>query len=325
MTLHRSITRLLLLASGLAVLTACQDTFRQDDEMVVTRPVAVVNNEEITFDAFQNAYQEFFAHWENFIVDDFDKEEVKRLILDNMIEDILLDQEARRRGIEIKEDVLRARVDLELNAEGDAPMDERTGSPDKKQDEWVAFFKRRMIHEKLIQREVVSKIRVSDGQSRAYYKAHQNEFIQPEQVRVRHIAVETRGDFDSVVRQLARGRDFISLVREYSITPDRVADGDLGYVERGVMPPEFDQVIFRMGAIGAINVSRPAQTQMGYHLFRLEGVKVRQQMGYLDALPRIRDVLVEEKQSEAYGEWLNSLRSKATIRLDASFLKTELG
>ncbi len=148
----------------------------------------------------------------------------------------------------------------------------------------------------------------------------------PERVRVRHLAVGSRSDYNKVVRALRRDADFVELVRKHSITPDRARDGDLGFVERGVLPAELEQAIFKLPSIGSINPTRkPVKTQLGYHLFRLEGRKPGAQLKFSEALPLIRKVLVERKQPAAFQAWMQALREKATIRINKKLLNTQTG
>ncbi len=141
---------------------------------------------------------------------------------------------------------------------------------------------------------------------------------------MRHIAVGSRSLYNRVMRLLRRNRDFVKLVRQYSITPDRYNDGELGYVERGVLPEEFDEAIFEMKRVGSVTPrSSPVKTQIGYHIFRLEGRQPEGQLSFRRALPEIRAELLRDKQAEAYQRWLEHLRQKATIHIDDDLLHTD--
>ena len=200
------------------------------------------------------------------------KNEIKKLLLTRKIEEKLLDQEARRRGITVD----HAELSLRLNRLMLVPDPLDVGMEDWRQSieqaDWNRKFKNRLIHEKLVQREVLDKIRPTRAEIRAYYNRNRNSFHREEMVSVRHIAVGTRSIYNRVRRSLRRKGNFIELVRKYSTTPDKAADGLLGWVTRGILPKEFDDVIFKISTIGGISPRRkPVQTQMGFHIFRLEG------------------------------------------------------
>ena len=291
---------------------------------MLSRPVARINEEEISFAQFQTAYQAFLNQYDKFLPNDQAKQvELKQLLLDQMINDRLLDMEARKRGISIRDDVLQARIQQELTGESLTDL-EGGRYLDKALGEWVRLYKHRMMQEKLMQSEVVGKIHISEGEMRVYYQENQERFDMPEQVRVRHMALEDKVTFDKVSNLLATGRgDFLQLVREFSTTPDRLVDGDLGFVERGVLPQEFDVVIFRMREIGALSsLTKPVQTQIGYHIFKLEARRPPQRMDFNTAAPLIRDILIRQKEEEVYRNWLGNLRHKADIRINEKLLQS---
>jgi parvulin-like peptidyl-prolyl isomerase len=316
----------LLLAAALA--GGCQRSRRQDTSRGPwARPVAVVNAEEITFQDFQTAYQNFLSHWDRFIQNNPDKkQELKDVILKRMIEDILLDQEARRSGLDMNTEAFTAKVREAIAPYDDLYLEQATEASHQTVAEWNRAFRRRLVHERLINREVLARIQVTDREVSRYYEQNRKQFQFPDQVKVRHLCVGTRRTYDRMRKLIEEGTDFAQLVRDNSITPDRQFDGDLGYVERGVMPPEFDAVIFRMTRVGGVNdLNKPVQTEIGYHIFRLEDRREARQLPLGEATPQIRAELIRQKQSEAYQIWLGQLRDRATIIVDEDLLKAEMG
>jgi peptidyl-prolyl cis-trans isomerase C len=83
------------------------------------------------------------------------------------------------------------------------------------------------------------------------------------QVRASHILVRTKEQADQIRQEIINGRDFASAAQEYSICPSAAQGGDLGYFERGMMVPEFEDAAFLL-PIG--EVSYPVQTEFGWHL-----------------------------------------------------------
>ncbi|MBI3993409.1 MAG: SurA N-terminal domain-containing protein [Candidatus Lambdaproteobacteria bacterium] len=291
------------------------------------RSIASVNNEQISLEDFQNEYRRALENWERFVTNDSTKRaDLGRIVLERMIEQKLLDQEVRRRGIKLDEDAFRAGL---LREVGPQETSRLTASSDKSalpEKSWVLEMRRRALHEKLVRQEVVAKLHITPRDVRTYYQEHRDEFVQPEQVRVRHIAVGNQAVYNRVVRLLEQNVDFVKLVREFSITPDRLHDGDLGFVERGVLPEAFDLTIFKMTVIGGLNpLGKPVQTEMGYHIFRLEDRKPQAVQGFEEATPRIREQLVDEQRPKAYAAWLGRLRDAATIYIDYKLLTSETG
>ena len=310
----------------LFLLAGCEETKRREkgDESLA-RAIAIVNNEKIHFEDFQNEYQLFLTQWDRIIKKDpRKKKEIKKLLLTRKIEEKLLDQEARRRGITVDNAELSIRLNLLMGVSNASDGGMEGWRQNIKQADWNRKFKSRLIHEKLVQREVLDKIRPTRAEMRAYYNRNRNSFRREAMVNVRHIAVGNRSTYNRVRRALRRKRNFIELVRKYSTTPDKKADGLLGWVTRGILPKEFDEVIFKMSTIGSISPRRkPVRTQMGFHIFRLEGRRGAGRVGFRRARGQIRRRLIRSKQNAAYRKWLDGLRKKATIKIDEALLAAD--
>jgi parvulin-like peptidyl-prolyl isomerase len=123
----------------------------------------------------------------------------------------------------------------------------------------------------------VSGVMPTDEEARAYFEEHRAEYERPEMASlafVRFQKVATAEDEQDVVERLSDladavrdGEDFGEIAKVYSEHPTASSGGDLGYVKKGAMPPEFDQVVDGL-AVGQI--SQPVKTAQGYYVIRLE-------------------------------------------------------
>lgn len=315
--------------AALALATACQRSNRRiAPGESAPHTVAVVNNERISYEEFQRAYGQFLTHWESLLLPETaQKREIRELVVQLLIQDKLLDQEARRRGIRLSDQDVRARVQ-ELVAPLDVSDLRQTASTGQGTlQDWMQAYEQRMIHMKLIQQEVIDKLRIAPKEVRDYYTRNPRRFYRPEQVKVRQLCVASRDVYDRVAKALDNGEDFIQLVRRYSITPDRQADGDLGYVQKGTLPAPLDQAVFENKRVGSVIASRthPVQSELGFHIFRIEGYKPEGIKSFDEAEPEIRRILVQEREGDAYRRWLDQLRSNASITIDTSLLNGEAG
>jgi peptidyl-prolyl cis-trans isomerase D len=101
---------------------------------------------------------------------------------------------------------------------------------------------------------------------RAYYQEHQQEYQQPEQIRARHILVDTEEQAAAARARIVGGEDFAKVAREVSKDAAE-GGGDLGWFGRGRMVPPFEQAAFD-ATIG--EVVGPVKTQFGYHLIQVQ-------------------------------------------------------
>jgi len=138
-----------------------------------------------------------------------------------------------------------------------------------------AFIEETMV-ERLIEREVV-KPQLADEECLAYYQAHADQFRQGDLVEAGHILFEAkpneitsdlRQKAEQVLQQVLQHPDqFEALARTHSYCTSASVGGSLGQLSRGDTVPEFERVIFSMGA-GAI-APRLVESRFGLHIVRV--------------------------------------------------------
>lgn len=82
----------------------------------------------------------------------------------------------------------------------------------------------------------------------------------------RHLLVETEEQCNELKDQIEAGADFAELAKQHSKCPSGQKGGELGEFSKGMMVPEFDQVVF---SAPLHEVQGPVKTQFGYHLLEV--------------------------------------------------------
>lgn len=139
-----------------------------------------------------------------------------------------------------------------------------------------------------------------------------------EKVHVRHILITpqaTQRDNQAVIdtlntirNKLLAGAPFDSLALQYSQDSDVQSNrGNLGWIELpNFQIPEFRQVVDTM-KVGQI--SEPFQTQLGLHIVKLNDVREGGEVTLKSNWPEIEQMVLQQKMTEEYQRWLESLRS----------------
>ena len=102
---------------------------------------------------------------------------------------------------------------------------------------------------------------------RARYDEMVAELPQEEELRARHILVETEDAAKEVKASVDGGADFAEVAKEKSTGPSGPSGGDLGFFRKGQMVPEFSEAAF---ALQPGEVSEPVQTSFGWHVIKVE-------------------------------------------------------
>jgi len=238
------------------------------------------------------------------------RDEIARVVLDQMIEQRLILQEARRRNAPAGEQQVDAAIeDIKKNfpSEGEfqLALDQRGLTLNDLRDRL-----RTNLTVQNLQAQV-SKATVSEDEIRKFYQDNRKEYDRPEQVRVRHILVESDAEARFVLARLARGEKFEDLAKQLSRDPgSKEQGGDLGFVARGQLVPEFEQAAF---ALQPGQVSKIVKTQYGYHVIRGIARQAAQPSTLAEVREQIRRQLLGKKQEADFTAWLKQVKQGAKI------------
>lgn len=123
-----------------------------------------------------------------------------------------------------------------------------------------------------------------------------------EQVHARHILVATEEEANDVLARLEGGEDFAALAEELSEdTGSAEEGGDLGWFPRGLMVTEFEEAAF---ALEPGQTSDPVQTAYGYHI-----INVIER----DANRLLDESILEQKKASALQDWLAEQRQSEAV------------
>lgn len=149
----------------------------------------------------------------------------------------------------------------------------------------------------------VAEERTTTERVKAYYDDHLVQYKQ-EQVKA-SILVVSAEKLDEVKAKLDAGGDFVALVGEYSEDPNtKGKGGDLGWIEKRSMPPNFSEPIFgaeKGGVVGPIDAG-------GRNLF----FKIDDKR---DATPLedVEETIREELKQELISEYIEEVKKGAAI------------
>lgn len=171
-------------------------------------------------------------------------------------------------------------------------------------------FKKGLVADRFVQEVIHERAVVSEDDVRAYYDAHIDEYTR--ELRVSHILVNTMEDADEV-RDLLKTNSFAWVASRRSIDRHTGPGGDLGFLSKGNMIPEFENVVFDMN-IG--EVSEVIESELGYHFVKLTAAReARDRLEYEEVAEDISRALLMERRAAVYDSLITTLREKARIEI----------
>ncbi|MFQ5828548.1 MAG: SurA N-terminal domain-containing protein [Candidatus Methylomirabilia bacterium] len=200
---------------------------------------------------------------------------------------------------------------------------------DASESEVEAYFRDRSVEFRLPERRRLQYVALkgtdfiqpaSDAEVEAYYKEHGAEFVEPRQVQAAHILVrvpevggsgaeeKARARVEEAIRRAQAGEDFVGLAKEISEDPGSAGSGgDLGYVARGEMVPQFEEALFALKE-GEIT-GEPVRTAFGYHAIKALDIREGGKRPLTEVAVEIRERLKEEQGDSAAREKAEEART----------------
>lgn len=170
----------------------------------------------------------------------------------------------------------------------------------------------KMAHEQILQEAYVRKLFTgldSDESLKPRYDAMVAAYKGQEEVRARHILVETEEEAKALLAKLAAGGDFAKIAQESSKDPgSKDQGGDLGFFAQDAMVPEFAAAAFALQP-GKM-VDAPVKTQFGWHIIKVEERRARQ----APPMAEVKQQLLAEAQQEKLQETIAALRAAADVK-----------
>lgn len=281
LTMKNKIIFLIVLAvvSSMAV-SGCAKKASDDDKVL-----AKVGNKQITLKEFKTRLAKLPSYYQNMI------ENNKKRYLDEMIMEMLLYEDAVRKGLE----------------------------RDKEVKEVVREAQKKIMIAKLIKTEVEDRVTIPDSEMKEFYEANKTSFKSPPLWRASHILVSNEREAKDVLDELSKGTSFEDLARLHSIDGTASRGGDVGYFRSGQVVPEFEQECLKL-EVG--QTSGIVKTQFGYHIIRLTDKKDAAIESYDKAKRAIESELRKNKRSELFDKLVLKLKEKYGVQIKENALNS---
>jgi peptidyl-prolyl cis-trans isomerase C len=204
--------------------------------------------------------------------------------INELINIVVLAQEATREGLENRPDVLTALA-----------------------------LQRDQLLSRLALQEHISKNPPSEE---ALKQAYEERYVkqQGEEYKARHILVKSEEEAKQLIGELDAGADFAELAKQHSTGPTGKNGGDLGWFEAGQMVPPFAEALQSMEP-GSV-ASEPVNTQFGWHVIKLEDKRKKEPAPF----ETVRSKLVADAQRQALADYVNQLREQAQVDINESLV-----
>lgn len=155
--------------------------------------------------------------------------------------------------------------------------------------------------------KIFTNVKVTEDEVRAYYEENREQFVSEATVNASHILVDTEERAAEILADIKSGKiSFEDAAKANSSCPSGQNGGSLGDFGRGQMVAEFDSAVFSM-EVGEISEA-PVKTQFGYHLIKLNSKSEAAPRELAEIKAELTEALLAEKRQKAYESKINQLK-----------------
>ena len=246
--------------------------------------------------------------------------EARQKVIEQLIEDKLVYCEAKKYNINLDEKDIEEKINAAMSkAGGKEEFEKILASQQITTKELRVRYKEQGLSRRIIDQMVGSKIAITPIEVEKYYTNNIERFASPEEVLLRNILIFPGEDpvrsaklAGEISKRLKEGCDFGGLAKIYSQGPAAAEGGLMGYVKRGDLMPQIEDVVFnlKVGEISGI-----VKTQAGYHIFKVEEKRPGSVRSFKDAKRDVEESVFMEKMNHKVRVWIAGLKKNAYIEI----------
>ena len=253
--------------------------------------------------------------------------EFQRTVLEDLIREKLLEERAKEMSVSATDeevDVAVARVKQQYNLTTDAEFDASLAQSGMTRDELKRQMRQTITLQKVIGRDVTSRMDQSDDALRLEYERRKDQFYMvPESAHVAEIVLKFSAS-DAEARQQAvasieeirvkikGGAPFADLAKASSEGTTKDRGGDLGVVAKGELVEALDAAVF---VTPPEEYPAPALLSDSIHLFHVTDRKPAGFKPFSEVKDDLRKRITDEMYEKRFTEYMDKLRRDAFVKI----------
>jgi peptidyl-prolyl cis-trans isomerase SurA len=300
---------------------------------VVEFPIVRVNDQLIDKSDYERSQQQLVEEAQHDNVSAEELAQKQKDLLRDMIDQQLLLSRGKELDIKADSAVIRQLDEIRKknNLDSMEALERAVRESGISYEDFKAGIKNQTITQEVVGQEVGRRLTLTAKEEQAYYDAHKQEYVQPEQVRLSEILIPTPDNAsdaqvaqaqvraDEVETKLKAGGKFEDLAKQYSGGQTAENGGDLGEFKRGQLAKVLEDKTF---SLPPGETTAPIRTRQGFVVLK---VTEHSAEGYepLSAVDeQVKNEIYQEAIKPALRTYLTGLREKAYIDIAPGFVDT---
>jgi len=281
---------------------------------------ATVNGTAITFYELDQAFRNLISQYDSKTLNQMDENSItflRRLILENLIQNELLYQEAKSRRIKVSSSEIEEQIEL---IKAQFPSEEDFRRYLGYQGFNLAALREAIKRELMIQKledSLAEEITIPEEEIQKYYEENKSLFTTPPQYHLRQMTFSSQEEAEAVLKRLYLGEDFAQLAKDNSQDSYASQGGDLGWVSETTLPPEVKEVLAPLKD-KPLAITPVIKVGERYCIYQIIEFKPQEEKKYEEVKENIEKLLKEEQKRVKVNHLVAELREKSKITIAES-------
>jgi len=232
---------------------------------------------------------------------------MKQDLLDKLIEDRLILQEAKKNNIRVDESRVKARInEIKKHYNSDTEFKDDLAKQGLTQADIESRIREQLLMYNIVEYMVKDKIVVRPDEVTSFYNKNTKELVSEEERELEAIILENEDLAKTVSYELRTGQKLVDLATKYSLTVNTIK------TRQGELRKDIEDVVFKLGIS---EISNPVKIDDKYCVFKLDNIIPARHLTLSESQDKIHAFLFEQKMQEELTKWLDELKQKSYIKI----------
>ncbi|MCX5657923.1 MAG: peptidyl-prolyl cis-trans isomerase, partial [Candidatus Omnitrophica bacterium] len=246
---------------------------------------------------------------------------IEKTVLDNLIVNKLIMQEAKSFNVEVSDAEIEERLnEVKKKFVSEDELKKGLGESGIGIEDLKESYRYEITMRKLFMDNARQSIVLAPQEVKDYYEKNKSDFMEPDKVKVRNIFIgkdkkspdEISARLQNISSLVKEGSDFKGLAIKLSEGANAFTGGDMGDITRGELSSGVESIIFNLNPG---QVSDWIETDSGFYLFKIEEKIPAQQSEFSEAQGAAKNALYNQKMNDKLNNWIAKLKGKAFINI----------
>lgn len=246
----------------------------------------------------------------------FKKEEFLRKTWEKLVEEKVLEFEAKRLGIDVKKEEID-KVIAEIKKQQGIDEDEFYRKLEEEGfslEGYERYIKIQIHKARIVEAIIKPRVNVDEHQLISFFESHKEKYKEPRSICLLQIFISSKGDkkeiekkVEILLNKILEGENFFVLAKQFSDTPSEV---DLGCLSAEEMAPAlWEDLEF-------VQVGQPYvfETENGVFIFLVSRKEEARPLPFEKVRQRVLEDFYKEKLEEEYKKWLDEAKKRFRVR-----------